>query len=501
MKNMAFRSFSVLTAIAITVVSSLTAFAADTKNPSDVTNIKGSAMNESVKLSWAAATDDTAVTGYVVYYGLNTVGETGKSYDKNKDVGDVLEATIDGLKNDTKYYFSVIAYDAAKNESLRWGKEIQVTPSASAKASTDGDADDAEAPKVSKVEALNGEQVSVVFSEEVVLPTENAKDAFTIEDDEKFTQLEVLKAELDEDDDTNKTVILTTAVQTKDASYKLTVSVNIKDKSGNPIISGTSDTGLFTGSDKAKPADDDASPKIVTINAVDSEHIVVNFNEVIVLGIDPSKNFDIYDSTDNTKKLDILEVKRETNSEGVANAAAFIKTSPQESKTYSVTVIDVKDEAGNVVGAKDGSGTFKGVLPSGGGEEEVKGDEKDTTAPKDVAKLLAKGVLNAAKYDVELSWVIPKENIGDVIEQIVYMSINKGEKYDKESTLGADATTHTVDDLEAGEYWFKITQKDAAGNESEGTVSKIILADTGPGIVGLAIVSLGLGRLSRRKKF
>lgn len=486
MKKTAFKLLSVVSAVAVVMVSSFTAFAADTKNPSDVVNIKGTAMNGAVKLTWDEATDDTGVAGYDVHYGLNTVTETGQSYDVSKDVGDVTEYTVSDLENGTKYYFSVTAYDDAGNESLRWGKEIQVTPDADA-------AGDEEAPKVSKVEAMNEEEVKVVFSEEVVLPAEKPEESFTIEDDENFTQLEVLKAEVDEDDDTKKTVILTTAVQTKDASYKLTVSVNIKDKSGNPVISGTSDTGLFKGSDLEKPADDSDGPKVVNISAVDSEHIVVNFNEVIVLGIDPSKNFDIYDSTDNTKKLEILEVKRETNHEGVANAAAFIKTSVQESKTYSVTVIDVKDESGNAIAAANASGTFGGVLPSGGGD-------KDTTAPKDVAKLLAKGVLDAAKYDVALSWVIPTENVGDVVEQIIYKSMDKGAKYDKEATLGGAATSHTVQDLEAGEYWFKITQKDAAGNESDGTISKIILADTGPGVVGLAVVSLGLGHLSRRRK-
>ena len=47
----------------------------------------------------------------------------------------------------------------------------------------------------------------------------------------------------------------------------------------------------------------------------------------------------------------------------------------------------------------------------------------------------------------------------------------------------------------------KIRSKDEAGNESTGTIAKVILSETGPGVIGLVLVSLGLGHLvSRRKK-
>ena len=41
----------------------LTAFAADTANPSDVENLKATAMDGAVELTWNKATDDTGVTG------------------------------------------------------------------------------------------------------------------------------------------------------------------------------------------------------------------------------------------------------------------------------------------------------------------------------------------------------------------------------------------------------------------------------------------------------
>ena len=104
------------------------------------------------------------------------------------------------------------------------------------------------------------------------------------------------------------------------------------------------------------------------------------------------------------------------------------------------------------------------------------------------------------KYVVTLSWEIPEENVGDTVEQILYMSENIDSDFSKKASLEPDVTEYEVEDLEAGEYWFKLTQKDEAGNESVGVVKKIVLAETGPGVVGLLLVSLGLGRVFGKKK-
>ncbi|MBI4975260.1 hypothetical protein HZC20_01150 [Candidatus Peregrinibacteria bacterium] len=54
--------------------------------------------------------------------------------------------------------------------------------------------------------------------------------------------------------------------------------------------------------------------------------------------------------------------------------------------------------------------------------------------------------------------------------------------------------------MEPGEYWFKVTEKDVAGNESKGSVVKVKLAGTGPELIGLFALSLGLGRVFTRRK-
>lgn len=61
-----------------------------------------------IDISWAASTDDTAVTGYHLYRNGSLVGSpTGTSY------------TVSGLTPNTSYTFTVSAYDAASNESAQ----------------------------------------------------------------------------------------------------------------------------------------------------------------------------------------------------------------------------------------------------------------------------------------------------------------------------------------------------------------------------------------------
>ncbi len=224
------------------------AFAADNESPSDVEGIKAEALKGSVKVSWKAATDNVDIAGYQVHYGLNSIGEAFSQYDDFVDTGDVLNYTVSNLENGKKYYFSVIAYDAAGNESVNWG-----VPEASATPSGDLDSPaDKVAPQVKSAKALNKMEVEVVFSEEVVLSKDDPQNAFNVENDDNFELLKVSDAKMDEEDEDNTTVILSTDPQEENAKYKLTVGIELKDKAGNPIISGTSDTAMFTGSAEEK---------------------------------------------------------------------------------------------------------------------------------------------------------------------------------------------------------------------------------------------------------
>ncbi|MVO99790.1 glycosyl hydrolase family 18 protein [Paenibacillus lutrae] len=78
----------------------------DTQAPTAATNLTSpSKTANSVALSWTAATDNVAVTGYEVSYGTNKVTVTGTT------------ANITGLQPSTAYTFAVKAKDAAGNLS------------------------------------------------------------------------------------------------------------------------------------------------------------------------------------------------------------------------------------------------------------------------------------------------------------------------------------------------------------------------------------------------
>lgn len=476
----------------IGAMPTVSAAEADNKEPSDVENIKVTPYNASVKVTWDAAVDDTAVTGYQVHYGKTPVTGEGQSYEKVKDVGNVEEAMITGLENDKAYYFSVIAYDAAGNESISWGMPVNAT--ATPKANIAGGEDET-APTVSKAEAQNKEEVKVEFSEAVVLPTEDPQDAFTIENDDNFEPLVVIAAEMDEEDEDGKTVILTTAVQTEGNNYTLTVGIDVKDEAGNPIISGTSDTAAFEGSGTEKPAEDETAGgvEVVKVDVVDNTHITINFDKAVVLSIDPSKDFTIKTKEAPNKTVEILGVELGENSQGVKDAAAIITTGPMEAVSYVVAATNkLLDADGNPLNPEKNSGEFRGVAAA------VENPE-DIVPPSDVAKFLASSMMEAEKYVVKLTWEKVQAANADAVKQTVYMS-QDGTQYAKKADLDAEATEYEVKNLEAGDYWFKLTQTDAAGNESNGKIVKVSLAETGPEMAGLLLLSIGVGRLFKKKK-
>ncbi|EFK95242.1 protein containing Fibronectin, type III domain [sediment metagenome] len=477
------------------------AFAADTSEPSDVETLTATAGDKEVTLKWSVATDDTGVKGYKVFWGLTPVVNPGESYAFDKDVENVLEYKLTGLENGKKYYFSVVAYDEAGNESISWAPEASATPSVNPETGSD-----TTAPQVSSAEATNKEEVKVVFSEAVALPATDPKTEFSIENQETFEPLEVVKAEIFADDATEKTVLLTTEPQKADTEYKLTVNIGIKDKAGNNIISGTSDSALFTGSAEAKPSGDTTSPKLISIEALDSEHLVAQFDEAIVLSLDPAENFKIVLESDATKTLEVRGVELGKSDSGIENASALITTATQTDLNYIVTVLGLKDMTGNTIKAADASKIFKGAgestitPPETTSEESTEEVEEVEEISEYVSSFLAKKAYEAGKYNVNLTWKLVADATTKIESQKIYMSTDKGSKYNLKTTLGPEAKSYKVEGLNPGEYWFKLTTIDKQGKESKGVITKIILSETGPGILGLLLVSVGVGGIVGRRK-
>jgi len=79
----------------------------DTTAPSAPSNLSASNITEtSVSLAWSASTDDTAVTGYSIYNGVNLIGSSMNT-----------NFTVSGLQVVTSYNFTVVAQDEAGNVS------------------------------------------------------------------------------------------------------------------------------------------------------------------------------------------------------------------------------------------------------------------------------------------------------------------------------------------------------------------------------------------------
>ncbi|MBT4147681.1 fibronectin type III domain-containing protein [Candidatus Peregrinibacteria bacterium] len=475
----------------------------DSEAPSDVENVSAVAGDGLIILAWDVATDDVGVVGYNVYVGIEAVDGEGETYTFDPfDVGDVVSAEISDLENDTTYYFAVTALDSAGNESENFSFEVSATPEAGL-----GGEEDEIAPTVVEAEAYSMIEVDIEFSEMVELPELNPEQAFSIEAEETLELLEVLDAEVLEDGDAPEgkegmIVRLTTEEQIKDVNYILTATIDVTDPAGNPIVSGTSDTASFLGSDVAPEAGDEDGPVVESVEFVDYTHLMVNFDEAVVLGLNPAENFEVQ-KDGSSVLVEVLEVVLGENTKNGFDDASAILTveSLTAGDTYTATVTGISDEDVNMIG-DDNSGSV--VIPGEGAEGEGEGEGEGEVEGElvDPAQLLAsslKEVVNEGDvWNVLLSWTLPGESIS--VAQKLYMSVN-GANYSDLASLSAADAEYTAEALAAGDYWFKLTQLDAEGNESEGLVASVNITETGPGVAGMILFSLGLGRyLNRRKK-
>jgi hypothetical protein len=507
-KNMK-KLLSILVGLAMTVSLSGLAFAALIGEgiPSDVENVTAEADDGKVVLSWDVSTDDVGVTGYKVYSGVVSVTEAGGEYTFGaQDVGDVVSAEVAGLENGTAYYFAVTAYDAAGNESSNYSYEVDATP----EEGLGSGVVDVEAPTVVEADAISKLEIEIEFSEPVELPEDHPEQAFTVENEETLILLEIIDAEVMEDDDVEEgkeglMVKLLTEDQVKDANYILTATIDVTDLAGNPVISGTSDTAVFVGSDAKLGGVDTKGPEVTGVEYVDATHLLVNFNEPVFLSLNPLEDFAVavYGAgPGQDDSISITEVVLGENTLlGVADASVMITSEELvPGMTHKITVSNVADELGNVIseGKNYGEATVSGEAVEDEPEDEVE-DEVEVFPPADVSDFLAKAVQQGEMLSVTLSWVLPSETTS--VLQKLYKSTDGTAFEEQSEILPAITSTQDSEDLLAGnDYWFKLTQLDADGNESDGVVAKVALAETGPGVAALALVSLGLGHWATRRR-
>lgn len=160
---------------------------------------------------------------------------------------------------------------------------------------------------------------------------------------------------------------------------------------------------------------------------------------------------------------------------------------------------------------KTASGTTVEAVETNSGSTTTSGTTLDTTTQLDITPpenitdlMVTQKLLELNEYLVTLTWTPSINSAGDLIDQIIYKSLNRGTDYDSGLSLGLNATKYETR-LEGGkEYTFKITTKDRSGNESTGVIKSIRLPQTGPeGILLFASMLSGLGAtqiLKRKRK-
>ena len=183
-----------------------------------------------------------------------------------------------------------------------------------------------------------------------------------------------------------------------------------------------------------------------------------------------------------------------------------ITTDIQKPMNYNLIAVEVKDKAGNVIGVDNNATVFFGGL---GGtpvatQQTVTTQQTtqqttsgpDMTPPEDATNLLAKMVSRL----VRLSWTGSANSAGDLANYILYQS-TVADSFMDGTKVDPKAKSFDIKDLVPGmQYFFKLTSKDAAGNESPGVVTTFTLPATGPELGLLLFGSLGLGKLLKRKK-
>lgn len=247
--------------------------------------------------------------------------------------------------------------------------------------------------------------IELVFSEPVVLPGENAHEAFKIELLEDLSLLAVNEAILDPEDESNTTVVLTTGDQQAGTDYIVTVSDLITDEAGKPVVTGSGDSLIFVGSvapralsgagvpvashvgegkstkvaevetdvpvagqGEEHPAasqpvleqpDDTTAPEIFFVQVKSKTEIAVFFSEPVTLSDEPEKDFSIVETENAEHVLGIMEIVPSEDGLSVA------LTTETHSGGLSYTVVasqQVRDKSGNQIKQEKSTKTYFGFL-------------------------------------------------------------------------------------------------------------------------------------------
>lgn len=273
----------------------------------------------------------------------------------------------------------------------------------------------------------------------------------------------------------------------------------------------------------ATPPADTVPPTVSKVTVVDKSHVKVEFSEAVKLpGLLPEAAFTINEQVNPANMLEVKGAK--LDDKDTTGKTVILETAIQKKDVnYIVTAgVALTDLAGNpIVSGNTDSGLFAGSdaepvaeVPAPPPAPVVTAQPviapapapaptpPDTTPPEDITHLMLSWKAQADKFIIAMNWTASINTAKDLIDQILYQSMDKGTTYGPGTSLGKDVTKYALPGMEGGkEYTFKITTKDASGNESVGVVKSIRLPQTGVG-VGLLLFGSALtaGRVLKRKK-
>ncbi len=318
------------------------------------------------------------------------------------------------------------------------------------------------------------------------------------------------------DTPTNNTSYLVTGLKPATAHY---FAVTAVDKNDLESEAYSEEASASTPADASAPADK-TPPTVLRAVATNGSHAQVVFSEAVKLPLLlPETAFSVTEQASAGKFLKVTNAV--IDALDASGKTVLLTTEPQTAGiTYIVTAgVTVSDLAGNpmVSGNTDfapftGSALGAGsapvapappvVAPAPTAVTVTTEPAADTTPPENVTQLVLSFKKQLETFIVLMDWKASVNSAKDLVDQLVYMSLDRGKTYASGQSVGPVATHNEVAGLEGGkEYTFKVTTKDAVGNESVGTVKSIRLPQTGVGAGILVILSAAVANayLKRRK--
>ena len=217
----------------------------------NVPEISSATVNErKVHLVWNEILDSD-LAGYKVYYGTES-----ESYDVVVNIGLNTEYVSDNLSEGMVYYFVVTAYDTLGNESdfsNEAAAEIAIM--------------DIVPPTIYAVEIQDSVTVNLIYSEIVEKSSAEKAANYAINNG-----IQIFKVNLDKN---GRLVSLITSEHKKDIEYIITVN-NVTDIAKNPNLVKPNSQASY----RYNP-EDNKSPYILDVIAIDETHIDVTFSEDI----------------------------------------------------------------------------------------------------------------------------------------------------------------------------------------------------------------------------